>query len=323
MSNGTYSVYMHTCLADGESFGKVYIGITSRPPEKRWGKRGQYYKHCLHFNNAIEKYGWDCFSHEIVACGLSKQEAISKEIELIAHYDARNPEHGFNLTKGGDVLVGVDNPVSIPVTVFDCNSGKRIADFPAVSEASEFCGADVRNCLIGRSKTVKSYICRYSLDVVGIDYLSQDQCVRHCAHPEKNKPVSQYDLSGIFIKEFASIQDAERELGLSRGVVANAARGASKSGGGFQWRYSSASDVTISPWISGSEIRKQNNSYRGKAVDQLDINTGTVIMTYASAHEAERATGIRRSTIMMVLKGKFGKVSAGGFRWRYHPGGAQ
>ena len=80
-----YSVYMHT-----SPNGKVYIGITSLPVERRW-QQGKNYKTSRHFFNAIKKYGWENIKHEVLFCGLTKEEAEQKEIELIAKHKSNNP----------------------------------------------------------------------------------------------------------------------------------------------------------------------------------------------------------------------------------------
>lgn len=92
----SFSVYKHTTPN-----GKVYIGITSLPPKKRW-KNGRGYDLCTAFSRAIVKYGWANIEHEVLFHGLSKEEACAKEIELIEKYDSANPEHGYNLTHGGE-----------------------------------------------------------------------------------------------------------------------------------------------------------------------------------------------------------------------------
>lgn len=79
-----YVVYKHTTPS-----GKVYIGITCQDIRKRW-KNGKGYELCTAFNRAINKYGWENITHEVLFAGLSKQEAIKKEIELISFYEARN-----------------------------------------------------------------------------------------------------------------------------------------------------------------------------------------------------------------------------------------
>ena len=77
MNDRTWTVYIHTNNING----KKYVGITSRDVKLRW-QNGLGYKKC-YFANAIQKYGWDNFSHEIVYENLSKEEAFLKEKELI------------------------------------------------------------------------------------------------------------------------------------------------------------------------------------------------------------------------------------------------
>ena len=99
MDNRIYSVYKHTAPS-----GKVYIGITSQnPPEKRWNNGRGYWRN-EHFSNAIKKYGWDNFKHEILFENLNKKQAEQKEIELIAYYHSTNREFGYNFSNGGNCI---------------------------------------------------------------------------------------------------------------------------------------------------------------------------------------------------------------------------
>ena len=82
--------------------GKVYIGITCRKVERRWGVDGSGYKSHPFFWNAIQKYGWNNFKHEIILYNLSKEEACEKEKEYIAKYRANEQDYGYNLTTGGE-----------------------------------------------------------------------------------------------------------------------------------------------------------------------------------------------------------------------------
>ena len=52
-----YCVYCHRNKINN----KAYIGITGTDVQKRWGRDGSNYKRHKHFNNAIQKYGWDNF----------------------------------------------------------------------------------------------------------------------------------------------------------------------------------------------------------------------------------------------------------------------
>lgn len=94
-STKKWVVYKHTSPNN-----KVYIGITSTKPERRW-RCGEGYIANKHFYNAIKKYGWDNFKHEILYEGLTLQEASIKEKELIKHFNSMNQNFGYNLTSGG------------------------------------------------------------------------------------------------------------------------------------------------------------------------------------------------------------------------------
>ena len=79
-----YCIYRHTSPS-----GKVYIGQTKhRDLNERW-RNGRGYaaiKGKVPFRIAIEKYGWDNFTHEIIESGLTKDEANDAEIKWISYY---------------------------------------------------------------------------------------------------------------------------------------------------------------------------------------------------------------------------------------------
>lgn len=93
-----YTVYQHKNKING----KIYIGITSRIPEDRWGKDGRCYKSSPHFYSAIQKYGWDNFEHNILFTNLTKEEACLKEQELIKFFNSMDRNFGYNSTSGGE-----------------------------------------------------------------------------------------------------------------------------------------------------------------------------------------------------------------------------
>lgn len=97
-----FFVYQHV----NKQNGKRYIGITSqKTPQRRW-KNGFGYGGQPHFYNAIVKYGWDGFTHEVIAEGLNQEQAEALEKELISKYDTTNKEKGYNYLPGGDVTKG-------------------------------------------------------------------------------------------------------------------------------------------------------------------------------------------------------------------------
>lgn len=97
-------VYKHT-----SPNGKVYIGITCKKPEYRW-QGGKGYRGNPYFYNAIKKYGWNNFVHEILYSNLEEKQACLMEISLIRYYNSTNSDFGYNILSGGDLKVGTNNP---------------------------------------------------------------------------------------------------------------------------------------------------------------------------------------------------------------------
>lgn len=94
-----YTVYCHVNKING----KRYVGITGRTVEKRW-LNGKGYQGNVHFNNAIKKYGWDNFEHQIIVENLTKEEAEKMEIHLIKKWNLQDQKNGYNIASGGNVI---------------------------------------------------------------------------------------------------------------------------------------------------------------------------------------------------------------------------
>lgn len=200
-SNKTYTVYMHTAPNK-----KVYIGITGRNPFYRWNN-GKGYEKQTHFYNAIKKYGWDNFKHEILFDGLSKEEACEKEIELIAEYKSNNPHYGYNVANGGNV--------NIP-----CLKGEHFTE-----EHKE----KIKKALLGKKKT-KEHAKHNGEAKKGVFVGGKNPVARK---------INQYSLNGEFIKSYECIADALKELNLPlhNGHLTRCAKGKRKSAYGFCWKY--------------------------------------------------------------------------------------
>lgn len=92
-------VYLHTNLINN----KVYVGQTNNIA-RRWRNNGIEYmssqSHSI-FGKAIQKYGWENFSHEILAEKLTQSEANELEKYYIEQLNACEPEYGYNIRAGG------------------------------------------------------------------------------------------------------------------------------------------------------------------------------------------------------------------------------
>lgn len=127
----TWSIYKHTSPS-----GKSYIGYTKQKPKDRW-KGGNGYDKNTKFGQAIAKYGWDNFSHEIVETNIqSLEEAKQAEIVWITYYDSFH--NGYNSTPGGD---GIDPSMIKKVPVIQFNEQLQIiAEYESIKDASEKTG---------------------------------------------------------------------------------------------------------------------------------------------------------------------------------------
>ena len=104
-----YIIYKHTNKLNGKS----YIGKTTcvNNPNKRW-KNGLGYSQKTQpfFYNAIQKYGWDNFEHEILENYiLTAEEANLREQYWIAFYHTwvyDKNSNGYNISKGGKGSTG-------------------------------------------------------------------------------------------------------------------------------------------------------------------------------------------------------------------------
>lgn len=76
--------------------GRVYIGCTSQLLEVRSGADGKGYQENAELWEAIQKFGWENFKHEILLETEDRELASKTEIEYIKKYDSTNPRYGFN-----------------------------------------------------------------------------------------------------------------------------------------------------------------------------------------------------------------------------------
>lgn len=204
----SWSLYRHTSPS-----GKVYIGITSRNINKRWAK-GSGYKPCKLFYRAILKYGWDNIKHEILFTNLTEERAKKLEIELIRHYKGLNIS--YNITDGGDGYLGYTPSRETRIKL--SNASKRRIN----KKLSEETKNKIRKAHLKYIESYKTPEFRNKISKA-VDY--------------KKKKVSQYTLSGEYIRSFDSANEAEKFVGINRGSILRCCKGIVKRAGNFIWRF--------------------------------------------------------------------------------------
>lgn len=198
---GNWIVYKHIAPS-----GKVYIGITGMTPAQRW-IRGNGYKRNPYFYKAIQKYGWDNFEHVILIGGLTKEEAIEVEIQLISHYKGLGL--CYNDTNGGEGTAGY----------------KHTEEWKKQASIRMKGRVHTPEMIQKRRETMLLHPYHPSEETkrkIGAAARLQDHTkASHIAAQKRSKALYLVDSEGNVLHEFSSQQDAARHFGVCDASVSN------------------------------------------------------------------------------------------------------
>ena len=260
---GTYTVYMHTAPNN-----KVYIGQTKQNPHDRW-HIGNAYRTNMYFTNAIKKYGWENFKHEVIKSGLTLEEANALEKQLIEQYKSTDRRYGYNIREGGSsgfipaeetkeklriAFTGRPNPHTEeqnrhisqakghPVKQFTIE-GDYIQTFWSSGEAANS---------LGKSKTHQSHIVQCCNgkrhEAYGFRWCWEEDekpPIDMAYIPWQQRGVAKYEMDGTFVKYYSSLKEAGIETtGKERAGdnIQICCQGRIRSAYGFQWRYAESEE---------------------------------------------------------------------------------
>lgn len=161
-----FTIYRHINKINGKS----YIGQTCQKLSKRWKSGFGYTKERQPaFYNAIQKYGWDNFDHEILADKIETlAEANEQEKYWIAYYHTwiYDPEcNGYNITKGGDGTPGhvmsENTKLKIKKAVYCVELNSTFDSITAAADATNCQIGKICLCCKGQANTAGGYHWRY------------------------------------------------------------------------------------------------------------------------------------------------------------------
>lgn len=219
----SYCVYKHTTPT-----GKVYVGITSKNPEQRW-LNGRGYCKNNHFWNAIQKYGWNNIAHEILAEGLSREEAGRLEQMYIALFESSDQSKGYNLTTGGEK--GARHTIESRKKLSASKMGKRYnIGVPFTEERKKHLR---ENHADFRGEKNPSYGRKWTPEELAIRQAHRTY-LRGGEHAQA-RPILQLTLDGELVKRWASISEAAEEY--CKTSIKDCLRGKYKQHRGYLWRY--------------------------------------------------------------------------------------
>ena len=225
----TYQVYVHTAPS-----GKRYVGITSIEPEKRWGN-GKRYSFNKHITNAINKYGWEEISHDILFSCDSEEEAGRLEDYMIKVFRSYDREHGYNIRPGGGRCAPHSEETKRKISmanagrVFSPEHIEKLRSSHIGIKLSEETKEKMRKARLGRPVSEET---KKKIGDANRGRTLPREAVKR-SHDKQKKRVYCRELD----RYFKCAGDAQNELGIDACNIRSCCLGRLKSAGGYHWEY--------------------------------------------------------------------------------------
>lgn len=325
-------VYKHT-----SPNGKIYIGITKVDPKQRWSNGNGYYYNA-HFNSAIQKYGWNNFTHKILYSGLTREEACEKERFLISFYHSDDPKYGYNRTQGGESNFSVSKETkelhrkaqkahlaSHPEHI------AKLAEAARNKQINNWKSQEYRDYIIPvlkeahkevynkkpelRSRMGKIASERWKIPEYRERFINALKSRTQSEHTRKLISDAQDKKPVICVETgetFESVVSASKSAGTHVSCIADCCHGRQDTSCGFHWRFANETQEVWNERRSTFLLGMQ--STRGKSV--MCVETGEV---FCSAHAAAKhINGAKNGTQQSILKCCRGiRKSTHGYHWKF------
>lgn len=249
--------------------GKSYIGQTSQKVEDRWNehKRGKTSKNSP-LKRAIEKYGWDNFTKEVIDTAETFEEAAEKEIYWIKYYKTCVLVHGkncgYNLSRGGEGVF-IITPEQEKIAVALWNNKRNLTE-------------------IGKELQIDRHTIRRILIRNGI---SEEELLKSKNY--RYHPVFIFTLTGELIDTLDSLEETVKIYDINRSQIQQVLIHKLASTHSLIFLYEEEIDKL------SEHIVRANKNHRG-GVKSINIKTKEEHI-YQTITEAEKQTGICRQTI--------------------------
>lgn len=240
--------------------GKCYIGETvQKKPENRWRRHinsVKTTKGCPALKDAIKKYGVEKFTFEVIfTCAVEDRYKYEKEYIKIHNTQVPN---GYNILSGGEIgesrLGTKHTPEVIKKMVENRKkfneanpnyyetyrerhqeSIKNINYSECIKNSEKFRKAMEEGRVGGGASEEITEKIRESVN----EYYQNGGIKKHrkAMTEALGKKIQQYSKDNVFIKEFPSIKEASRTIGVAPSSIQHSLRGRTKTAGGYIWRY--------------------------------------------------------------------------------------
>lgn len=207
--------------------GKYYIGQAVDLSRRKKEFTTNPFKYIYTSNDsavdrARRKYNdFSKWKYEILAqCSIDELDKL--EIEFIKKFDSTNSKVGYNCTKGGDGTKGIKWGTEKQKEALANRRSYKGENNPNFgNHLSEENKEKIRKARLGSKQSIETI-------------------------KKKSKPILQYTLDDVFIKEWIGAAQVMHELGIDKSSIGRVCQGKKKSAGGFKWKYKSdSSNETI------------------------------------------------------------------------------
>lgn len=229
---------------------KKYIGQKKYDKENRWK---DYLGSGIYLKRAIEKYGRENFSKEIIEECYSKEELDKKEIYWINYYNAVESKDFYNISCGGDggnTIAGYSEEKLEEYKKRKSELHKVTSLKGENAPRSKLIEKEVKEIIIRLlNNEFNSDIAKdYNVSYETINDIRQHKTWCHLTNGIKfdsikqrkrphTKPIIQYDLSGNFIAEYESAREAEKITGIGYRLISQVCNNEKRQTHGYIFRF--------------------------------------------------------------------------------------
>lgn len=239
---------------------KKYIGQKNYDSQGKWKR---YLGSGIHLKRAIDKYGRENFSREIIEECKTKEELDRREIYWINTYNAVKDDNFYNIAHGGDggyTLEGIDENQRKEIIK---KRGKTIKQVCKKGEDSNLSKLTEENVLHIIERLLKNEFCSdiakdYDISVETIYNIRDHKSWNHLTNElqfNKNsehsrscttkKAVYQYDLDGNYIAEYESAAEAGRHVGIHSSKIGSVCSGKRKTAKKYIWSHEKYNNIFL------------------------------------------------------------------------------
>ena len=274
--------------------GKKYIGQRKYDSQEKWK---EYLGSGVYLNRAINKYGKENFSKEIIEECDTKEKLNEREKYWISYYNAVNSENFYNIANGGDggrTCYGLTHHASKKVFQYD-KDGNFIKEWENAKRAAEFLDITPSDiCRVCNQREGVKQTCGYQWSYVRHTHLNSK-----IKEYTGKKPILQLDEEFNIIDEFKDISHINSEI-FNKEKVTNCCNFRAITHNGFYWVYKELyNNETIDKILKMKNKKKKD--VLSKPIYQLD-NNKNIVNTYENSRIASEKTGIKRGTIQAYCK---------------------